>query len=90
MPEVIIKYKSKRALKALTDLAKVFDMNIEKSVKNIIPENTGQPKQKLSITFAKNPHLKALAGIWEGREVDLDELRKEAWGTEFEFCNLRY
>lgn len=29
MPEVVIKYKSARALKALKDLAKVFDITIE-------------------------------------------------------------
>lgn len=73
MPEVIIKYKSAKALKALQDLSKMFDMVIEKPVNN-------SPSIDLPITFAKHPDVTALAGIWEGRKITLDELRKEAWG----------
>lgn len=80
MPEVTIKYKSARALKALEDLTKVFDMVIEKPV-------TDQPMQSikqdadLPITFSKTPNVTALAGIWKDRDIALEELRKKAWGN---------
>jgi hypothetical protein len=79
MPELTVKYKSAKALKALQDLAKTFDIVIE------TPEKNGSSHEKeratnLPITFAKHPDLKALAGIWEGRDVTLEQLRKEAWG----------
>jgi len=73
MPEVIIKYKSAKALKALQDLTKLFDMVIEKPV-------TEKQTTDLPITFAKKPNIKALAGIWEGKDITLEKLRKEAWG----------
>jgi hypothetical protein len=79
MPEVTIKYKSESALKALHDLAKVIDISIGKPV-----ESGKLPKSDqyngIPITFAKKPNVSALAGIWEGRDIDLEQLRKEAWG----------
>jgi len=79
MPEVLIKYKSEKVLKALYDLAKVFDISIEKPKKSVLPNND-QPLTKPPITFAKNPDVTALAGIWEGRDISLEQLRKDAWG----------
>ena len=79
MPEVIVKYKNGKALKALQDLAKVFDMVIEKPHPNNVSTKKEQPVD-LPITFAENPDVKALAGIWEGRDITLEKLRKEAWG----------
>jgi len=73
MPEVTIKYKGAKALKALQDLTKMFDMVIESPVNN-------NRSADLPITFSKNPDVKALAGIWQGRDITLEELRKEAWG----------
>ena len=73
MREVTIKYKSDKFLQALNELAKVFDISIEQSAKNTT-------EKKLPITFAEDPDVKALAGIWEGRNITLDELRKKAWG----------
>lgn len=77
MPELIIKYKGEKTLKALHDMAKVFDFTIEKQAKGILPDNK---RTDLPITFAKDPDVTALAGIWEGRSINLEELRKEAWG----------
>jgi hypothetical protein len=80
MPEVTVKYKSPKALKALQDLAKMFDLVIEKPVtqKSVSDEKVAE---NLPITVAKKPDIKALAGIWEGREITLEDLRKEAWGN---------
>ena len=80
MPEVLIKYKSEKVLKALYDLAKVFDISIEKQVKSTLPNNNDLSPDKLPISFAQNPDVTALAGIWEGRDITLEKLRKEAWG----------
>ena len=71
MPEVIVKYKGAKALKALQDLSKMFDMVIEGPVDN------NQPAE-LPVNFSKNPDVKSLAGIWQGRDITLEELRKEA------------
>jgi len=39
-----------------------------------------KPPKDLPVTFAKNPDIRTLAGIWEGRDISLVELRKQAWG----------
>ena len=77
MPEFIIKYKNAKALKALQDFAKTIDIIIEKPLDNKLSENNG-PIADLPITFAKNPDVTALAGIWQGRDITLEELRKQA------------
>ncbi len=79
MPEIIIKYKSAKALKAIQELAIAFDLVIENPVeKSVIRHPVDHAA--LPITFSKNPDLKALAGIWEGRDITLKQLRKQAWG----------
>jgi len=79
MPEVIIKYKNSKVLKALRDLTKSLDIVIEQPLMDNLP-NVGEQLPDIPITFAKNPNVTALAGIWQGRNVTLQELRKEAWG----------
>jgi len=74
MPEVIIKYKSAKALKALQDLAKAFDMVIEK------PEADKKRETNLPIRFAKKPDVNALSGIWKDNPMTIEELREKAWG----------
>jgi hypothetical protein len=79
MHEVTVKYKSAKALKALQDLAKIFDIVIEKPVSETPSPKNGKISD-MPITFAQNPDVKALAGIWQGRDITLETLRKEAWG----------
>jgi hypothetical protein len=75
MPELTIKYKGAKALKALQELSKTLDIVIE------MPAEPSPAKAaNLPITFSQNPDLKALAGIWEGQDITLEELRKAAWG----------
>jgi hypothetical protein len=38
-------------------------------------------KTKLPITFAEKPDFMALAGIWKDRNINPDQLRKEAWSN---------
>jgi hypothetical protein len=78
MPEVTVKYKNTKALNALKNLAKLFDLEIEKPAHKNLSKN--EPSVNLPITFAKKPDITALAGIWEGRDITIDDLRKDAWG----------
>jgi len=75
MPEVIIKYKNLKSLKALQDLAKAFDMVIK------TPTTKEKDKDALPIRFAKKPNANALSGIWKDSPITLEELREKAWGT---------
>ena len=75
MPKVIIKYKNGKALKALQDLAKAFDMVIEK------PAGEKHSVTDLPIRFADKPDANALSGIWKDKPVTIEELRKKAWGN---------
>jgi hypothetical protein len=79
MPELIIKYKSAKVLKALQELAKTLDIVIEKPIANN-PNINEEKSSNLPITFSKKPDVTALAGIWQGRDITLEQLRKEAWG----------
>ncbi len=78
MPEIILKYKSAKALRAIKELAKTFDIVIENPAdKNAL--NLPDDYAALPITFSKNPDVTALAGIWESRNITLEQLCKEAW-----------
>jgi hypothetical protein len=79
MPEITIKYKSAKALKALQNLTKLFDITIEGPVGKVASKDE-EKAATLPITFAKHPDVKALAGIWQGKNITLEELRKDAWG----------
>lgn len=77
MPEIIVKYKNAKALRALMDFAKYFDFVIEKPKQK---KNVGEAAS-LPIDFAENPDVTALAGIWKGKDISLNELREKAWGN---------
>ena len=77
MPAIVIKYKSAKTLRALQDFAKYFDFQIEKPSEK---KTSKKLRDKLPITYAENPDIKALAGIWEGSTISLDEIRNKAWG----------
>jgi hypothetical protein len=74
MPEVIIKYKNTKSLKALQDLAKAFDMEIEK------PIEKDKVTRNVPIRFSTKPDANALSGIWKDTPMSIEELRKKAWG----------
>jgi hypothetical protein len=80
MPEVTVKYKNEKALKALQELAKKFDIVIQKQLGDNLSQSDEQSLDP-PITFAENPDIKALAGIWQGREITLEDLRKQSWGN---------
>ncbi len=79
MPEIIVKYKSKRTLEALLDLARYFDYQVSspgsEASKNkqfslngvtIIPPDSSVDTSDLSNTFT-------------GKNLDAEQLRSEAW-----------
>ena len=74
MPEVTVKYKNNKSLKALQDLAKAYDMVIETrdAIEKLKPD--------LPITFAEESDPSVLWGIWKDNPMTLEELRKRAWG----------
>lgn len=74
MHEVIIRYKNTRSLKALEDLAKAFDMEIEK------PADKNKQVKNAPIRFSDKPDANALSGIWKDNPVTITDLRKKAWG----------
>ncbi len=79
MPEVIIKYKSAKALQVIKDIAKYFDFVVEKPKTKKHDNNIGKDAA-LPIAFAENPDITALAGIWKDKDITLAGLRKKAWG----------
>lgn len=78
MQEVTVKFKNAKTLKALLDLAKKFDMVIERKMP--VQKKRDDDERQIPITFAEHPDVTALAGIWKGREINPDELREKAWG----------
>ena len=74
MPEVTVKYKNNKSLKALQDLAKAYDMIIE------TPDTVAKLTRDLPITFADESDPSELWGIWKDNPMTLEELRKRAWG----------
>jgi len=79
MPEIRLKYKGAKALRAIQELAKGFDIVIENPIVKNAPKKSDD-YSALPITFSKNPDVTVLAGIWEGIDITLEQLRKEAWG----------
>jgi hypothetical protein len=78
MPEIIVKYKNNKSLQALRDFAKYFDVVLESpNTKKAVGR---KKKTSLPITYAENPDIMALAGIWKGKNISLEKLRKKAWG----------
>ena len=80
MPEITIKYKNEKALQALQDLSRYFDFVVKKKA----PAKKTHSEEKagsLPITFAADPDVTALAGIWKGKDISLNDLRKNAWGN---------
>ena len=74
MHEVTVKYKNSKSLKALQDLAKAYDMVIEER------DKTKKLNPNLPITFAEEPDMSALWGIWKDDPITPEEIRKAAWG----------
>lgn len=79
MPEIIVKYKSKKTLEALQDLFKCFDYAISK------PGNKEGEKNKMElngITIIQGDSSidpSDLTDIFSGKNIRAEQLRSEAW-----------
>jgi hypothetical protein len=77
MPEIIIKYKNKRALEALHDFAKYFDFEITLS------KASGKKEKEMNgisvIPGDSAVDTSDLTTIFTGKKIDPKELRKKAW-----------
>ena len=79
MPEIIVKYKSKRTLEVLQDLAKYFDYVIS------TPDSKGKKKKQINlngitiIPADSSIDTSDLTDIFSGKNIKPEELRSEAW-----------
>jgi hypothetical protein len=79
MPEIIVKYKSKRTLQALQDFAKYFDYVISS------PDSEGGKKKQISLNGVtiipadSSVDTSGISNIFEGKNINPDQLRNEAW-----------
>ncbi|MBY0426958.1 MAG: hypothetical protein K2Q22_15085 [Cytophagales bacterium] len=76
MPSVVIKYKSAKTLQALLDFAKYLNYVVVETPKN---KAAKARKNSLPITFAENPDIRSLAGIWKDYDISIEDIRKNSW-----------
>lgn len=77
MKEIIIRSDNEDAIQKLAELVKLFDFEVV----NVQPVSLASMSPKLPINYAKKPDFMALAGIWAGRKITLEEIREKAWGS---------
>jgi hypothetical protein len=77
MTEITIRSNNNIAIQKLIDFLQLFDFQIIKK-REIITDDDDD--EELPITYAEEPDVLALAGIWEGRNITQEELRQKAWG----------
>lgn len=79
MPEIIVKYKSKRTLAALRDFAKYFDYVISSPD----PESKKEKQSNLNgvtiIPADNSVDTSDLSNIFTGKNINPQQLRSEAW-----------
>jgi len=77
MPELIIKYKSKKTLNALLDFAKYFDFSI------ILPSKSKEKITKINgvsiIPSDSSIDTSELETIFSAKNIDARQLRQKAW-----------
>ncbi len=87
MIEVTIRTENEAALQKLLEFISTVGFQVvgQKQIGNRNTPARPPVEQKPEvpeppIQWAEDPDVMALAGIWEGKEIDIDELRKQAWG----------
>lgn len=77
MPELIIKYKSKKTLQALLDFAKHFNFSI------VLPSNSKEKTSKINgvsiISGDSTIDTSELEVIFSSKSIDAKDYRKRAW-----------
>ncbi len=77
MPELVIKYKSKRALDALIDFSKYFDFSV------VLPAKLKKGQNKINgvtiIPADGTIDTSELETIFSNKNIDARKLRQDAW-----------
>jgi len=73
MPQLTIRSDNEAALQKLQEFLRLFDFEV-------VEESTETSTSEMPVQYAAQPDFRALAGIWQGRQVDQEVLRDEAWG----------
>lgn len=79
MPEIIVKYKNRRTLEALQDLAKYFDYVISS------PDPAGKVNEKITLNGVtiipadSSVDTSDLTEVFTGKNINSSQLRNEAW-----------
>lgn len=79
MPEIIVKYKSKRTLEALRDFATYFDYVIS------LPDSEQKKEKRLNLNGVtiipadSSVDVSDLSNIHTGKNINPEQLRNEAW-----------
>lgn len=78
MPELIIKYKNKKALEALMDFSKYFDFSV------VVPSQALKEEtltiNGVTVIPADNTiDTSALEAIFSNRNIDAKKLRRDLW-----------
>lgn len=78
MPELVIKYKNKRTLEVLMDLARYFDFSV------VVPQNVDKSKPTSIngvqiIPADSSVDTSDLKTIFSAKELDAKQLRTSAW-----------
>ena len=85
MTEVTIRTENEAALQKLLEFISIIGFQIvsQKQMTNGEPltQNKPIPFDVLPIQWAEEPDVLALSGIWEKKDINLEQIRKEAWGN---------
>jgi hypothetical protein len=77
MPDLIIRYKNKRTLEALLDIAKYFDFSV------VLPAKSRRKLVKVNgvsvIPADSSVETVDLETIFTGKNLDVKELRRKSW-----------
>ncbi len=69
MKAIIVRTPNEAALQKLMELLRMFDFEVEPV------SHRDSPSEEVA-----EPDFMALAGLWKGRDITQESLRKEAWG----------
>jgi hypothetical protein len=73
--ELVIKINNLSDFNILRTLLKRLGISFEEKTKK------AESKNKLPISYAEKPDFMAMAGIWKNKNINSEQLRKEAWGN---------
>ena len=79
MPELIIKYKNRKTLEVLKDLAKYFNFSVEMPQISSKTENKTEINGVTILPFDGTIDTSELESIFSGKSINSKKLRSDAW-----------